>query len=357
MKVNPQLQRHVLFWSILMAFLVLQLLLLNIVLRGAGIGFPCLHGARKIGQYFALLIGCALLLRVFPARFRSTSMKKAAMSVLEKWWEFPLILVAYVLLAQAYMWGKVFVPVINPRLWDLQLARLDRLLFAGINPNVLVMTILEGAPRWIPPIIDLFYGAFVPMMLGVTAFFVTDRPAARKGFLTAMAILWSLGLWIYIALPTLGPAFVDQCFGKELTLLFPVAAEMQGILIRQYTQIPQILQGIEIQLSPTFGVAAMPSLHVGAQALFFFWLHKKRSAWRIVFFVIALLTWIASVATGWHWAIDGIIGGLLALFAAWAGWRLIPSADGESLPGGDSGFFSDGDQAQAGPGPESVDGP
>lgn len=311
-----------LFWSILPALLLLQLLLLSLVIRSVGIELPVLYGVENVGLHFAILIGGALLLRIALLRFRTSSMKEAAAGVAEKWWEFPLILLAYILLAQGYMWGKVFIPVINTRLWDPQLALLDHFLFFGVNPNIVVITILEDSPRFLWRGIDLFYGAFVPMMLGVTAFFMTDRPSRRKGFLSAMAILWSLGLWLYIAVPALGPAFVDGAFGREISGVFPIAAQMQRLLIQQYTQVLNIFQRAGLQLSPTLGVAAMPSLHVGVQVLFFLWLCRLRSSWRIVFLVVALLTWIASVATGWHWAVDGIVGGLLATIAAWAGWKV-----------------------------------
>lgn len=322
MKLRPTFSSASLYWSILVGLLLLQLMVLTFVIRSLGIGLPLLYGARKLGLRFAMLIGCALMIRIVSARFRGDSMRAAATSVLEKWWEFPLILVAYILLAQVYMWGKVFVPVINTRLWDSQLALLDHFLFFGVNPNIVVITILEGSSRLLWRGIDLFYGAFVPMMLGVTAFLVTDRPSRRKGFLSAMVILWSLGLWLYIAVPALGPAFVDGAFGREISGVFPIAAQMQRLLIQQYTQVPGILQSAGLQLSPTLGVAAMPSLHVGAQVLFFLWLYQSRSSWRIVFLMVALLTWIASVATGWHWAVDGIVGGLLATVAAWAGWKI-----------------------------------
>lgn len=368
MKMRSHLTAPRMYWPVLLGFLILQSIVLSVVLRSAGITFPLLYGADKLGLYFALLIGAALLLRIVPARFRKASTGEAIREVLETWWEFPLILVAYVLLAQSYMWGKVFIPIINPRLWDPQLARLDRWIFFGVNPNVALITIFEDSARLFSQSLDLFYGVFVPMMLGVTAYLVTDRPELRKGFLAAMAVLWTLGLWLYIAVPALGPAFVDPSFAREVASNFPIASEIQRLLIRQYTNVPLLLQGSGVQLSPTLGVAAMPSLHVGAQFLFFLWLYRRKSAWRSVFLMISLLTWMTSIATGWHWAIDGIIGALLAIPAASVGWRLVPAMEGpkdqmdmdaEGAPSfptpAESGFFGDGDEAEPGPGPEPVD--
>ena len=39
--------------------------------------------------------------------------------------------------------------------------------------------------------------------------------------------------------------------------------------------------------------------------------------------LLTVFTWIASVATGWHWAVDGIVGASLGWLAAWAGWRIV----------------------------------
>jgi hypothetical protein len=71
------------------------------------------------------------------------------------------------------------------------------------------------------------------------------------------------------------------------------------------------------------GISAMPSMHVAFAALMArgAFAVDKRIGW--VMTVYAVLIWIASVHLGWHYAIDGIVGGPMGV-ATWylAGWTL-----------------------------------
>ena len=74
------------------------------------------------------------------------------------------------------------------------------------------------------------------------------------------------------------------------------------------------------------GVAAMPSLHVGAQAFLMFFARRRSRAVFLIFAVLTAVTFFTAVASGWHYAIDGYVALVLAWVAFAAGNRSVPSA-------------------------------
>ncbi len=312
------------YWLPLLAVLGVQLAAVSLLLRRAGVAPPMLYELPRVALQLGRPLAAALVARAIVERLRGRRPREALSRVLEAWWELPLVIAASVLLAEAYMWAKVMVPALNPTLWDRQLAALDRALCLGVDPNVAVLTVFELGPRWAATALDTFYGTFVTGMLAANAWFLTDRPARRRGFLVAVTVLWSAGFWLYVAVPALGPVYVDRRLWLEVRATFPVAARAQLELLANYRNVLAWLGGARVPISPTLGIAAMPSLHVAAHALFALWCHRLRSQWRAVFLATTILTFVGSVATGWHWMVDGLAGALLALAAAVAGGAVEP---------------------------------
>ncbi len=315
------------FWGLLVAALSVQLAAVVAAIRQGGVVVPLSYGLGTIVEGIVVPLGAAMALRAVLRAVAERSVRRGLRTVLDQWWEYPFIVLSYVLLAEAYVWGKVFVPAINPRTWDGLLAAVDRFLCLGVDPNVALLTIFEGA-RPAAVLLDRFYGLFVPSMLAVTAWFSTDRPARRKGFFLAVSIVWSLGLWLYIAVPARGPVFVQSRLWHDVSAVFPIAASTQLRLLENFRSVMAVLQGRHALIAPTLGIGAMPSLHVAAQALFFLWCVRLRTRWRTVFLVLTGLTFLGAVATGWHWAVDGWAGIVLAVIASIAGWRTVSMFEG-----------------------------
>jgi len=83
-------------------------------------------------------------------------------------------------------------------------------------------------------------------------------------------------------------------------------------------------EGAVYQVRPFLAVAALPSLHVGAHALFFFWFRRHQPRLAPLFALATGLTFLGSLATGWHYAVDGYAGILLAWGAVRLAGRLEP---------------------------------
>lgn len=235
------------------------------------------------------------------------------------------VTVAFMVVTFAYTWLKVCVPLLRDRLWDRELLALDRLLHFGLSPHVFVLELLAGTP--LLPALDLWYSLWILTVTGGWAWAAAQPRAERRlHFAIACALLWVAGSWLYLAVPALGPAFVDRAPLLEHGAALPQAGAMQARLAQNYALMLAGRDGSLRQFNPYFGIAALPSLHVGAHWLFALWTRRfARPLFR--WSVLATgLTFAGALATGWHYAIDGYVGMALAWLAIRAADRLAPPA-------------------------------
>ena len=234
-------------------------------------------------------------------------------------WDAGWIAFALAVFSATYTWTKLFLPAYGGTLWDERLAAFDVRLHLGVDPNVFSLAIFEDGPRWASEALDLYYAGFIyTLVIGVAWFLADFKRSRRFSFAFSVALLWSAGLLGYLAMPTLGPAFAVQDLGLQIAAVFPLAAKMQNALAANYTQVLFLLDhpGKDVLITPGFGVAAMPSLHVAGHAFLFFWAYLTGSRLRAVLLAMTILTFLGSIATGWHYAVDSWAGLLLAGAAA-----------------------------------------
>jgi hypothetical protein len=228
---------------------------------------------------------------------------------------------AMVLAAYGYTWLKVFVPLLNPALYDATLARLDAAVHAGLNVNRFAIELLPF-PAF-HRALDAYYALFHATVLGGLGWFASALSLRERArFAAGFVLLWTAGSWLYLAVPSLGPCYTFPADTESIRASLPLQTATQDLLIRQYRTVRELhTAGAKgMVLNPIFGVAAMPSLHVAAQAFFAFFA-RKRSRPLFVFFAAAtVLTFFGSLVTGWHYAVDGYAGLLL-------GWLCVRAAD------------------------------
>jgi hypothetical protein len=140
----------------------------------------------------------------------------------------------------------------------------------------------------------------------------------RRRFMSSCVFLWTLGAWIYMAVPALGPIYAFPQVWHDLLDEMPRARAAQIALWENYQRILAGRTGGLRRFNPTLGVAAMPSLHVGAHWLFALWSRRRARVLFVPFVIATLLTLIGSILTGWHYAVDAYVGILLA----WLCFRL-----------------------------------
>jgi hypothetical protein len=217
------------------------------------------------------------------------------------------------LTSYVYSWLKVTLPLLRPDvLFDAGLFRLETALHFGVNPGRLLQGLFPYAALW--KALDAWYASFIyTVMVGLGWFVSVLSRRDRARFSTGFAFLWVLGSWWYLAMPSLGPCYVLKDDYVDVRASMPMQSAVMDLLFAHYGRIRGFHRHPEgTDISPYLGVAAMPSLHVAAQAFLAFFARRRSRTLFFAYSLATVLTLFTAVVSGWHYAIDGYAGVLLA---------------------------------------------
>ena len=215
-----------------------------------------------------------------------------------------------VLSVHTYGWIKLAVPLLHPALYDQELWNIDAALFGGHSPNVFFVTLFGASLRFF----DWTYAnIFLASIWIASTYFLSDPDdRIRVRFMNSNALLWIAGSWLYMLVPSLGPAYRFPQVWLPLSSMLGNTQNLQRILMTNYQNV--LHHG---PVNVFFGIGAFPSLHVAFEVLVFLWMRRLWRAGAVLFAVFSILIFFGSVVTGWHYLIDAIAGVALA-FAAYA---------------------------------------
>jgi hypothetical protein len=201
--------------------------------------------------------------------------------------------------------------------WDARLAALDALLHGGRDP----WRFLAGLPGIATVGLDRLYavGWAALVIGGGVAIALGASPARRARFLLAFVLTFVLlGVGVAHVFASAGPCYYAQVTGEPRFL--PQVAALQRVHERY------LLFAVEGHhwlwaasmsggATPYTGISAMPSMHVAVPVLYTAMLWDRR-AWALPLLALTILTMVASVHLGWHYAVDGYASAL-AVPAIW----------------------------------------
>ncbi len=231
------------------------------------------------------------------------------------------------LASYVYSWLKVTLPLLRPDvLYDEGLFRIETALHLGVNPGRLLQGLFPYPTLW--KALDAYYGAFIfTVLAGAGWFTATLSIRDRARFAAGFSLLWVLGSWAYFAVPSLGPCYVLKDDYRDVRAAMPTQSAVMDVLFAHYGRVRMLRSRPEgTNPSPYLGVAAMPSLHIAAQAFFMLFARRRSRTLFLLYAVLTAITFFTAVVSGWHYAIDGYAALLLAWVAFAAGSRSIPSA-------------------------------
>lgn len=260
-----------------------------------------------------------------PAEFRAMLPSTAGVAFLRQRW--PLLILPLVIgpvFNTGYTLAKTAFPFLVGYRWDGTFAEVDSLVF-GQDPWRITHALIgrEGS-LLLADAYTFAWGAALVFVPRILIFFGSPKVAIR--FYTARMLTWFFGGVISAALfSSTGPVFAgiaDPRLGDRFALLrisigtmLPrgdIIPESQGFL-RALHGVPQAIEGA--------GISAMPSMHLATAALYV--LLAWRTRWRIPAILFWCTIWVGSVHFGYHYAIDGIVGSLIA----WLSWHLTAPRD------------------------------
>lgn len=242
-----------------------------------------------------------------------------------------LVVTVNVLTTYFYAVLKNSVPLLTSRNYDQALWNLDRSIFFGMSPSVFFLNLFSS--HWLLMSFDWAYGHFffVVIMFAYPSFFGHRRDDLRTAFFTGSAAMWSVGAWLYYAVPSLGPCYKFFDVWESLKSLFPFSTFWQYQLMQNYEKVLRVREGlIDRSINLVEGIAAFPSMHVGFHVFLALWLSRISRFWGRVAWFMAAVIFIGSVVTGWHYLIDSVVGVLLGFGGYWVSVVLLRWMEGDT---------------------------
>jgi len=254
-----------------------------------------------LGPAFAVQALVGIAIRMLIARARGQQYASVIRS--RRWIADTIRIVLFSALSvHVYGWIKLSVPLLHPQLFDSELWNVDRAIFFGHSPNIFFLDLFSTSLRFF----DWTYANVFIASLNLAGIYFMSEPddRIRIGFTNANTLMWLAGAWLYLLVPSLGPAYRFPSVWLPLSGALGNTQQLQRILMNNYQHVLHN-QSVNVLL----GVAAFPSLHVAFEMLVTLWM---RGRWRLLFAVITLLIFLGSIVTGWHYLIDAIAGLVLA---------------------------------------------
>ena len=218
---------------------------------------------------------------------------------------------------------KSAIPLFNPFSWDPAFIAWDRTLFFGTDPWRVIHPILGY------PIVSAatagIYHLWILLIYAGCIYMGAHQPndALRIRYFVSYFLCWSLiGVVLAITFSSVGPVFMEPLFGD------PTFAPLMNYLESANEEYPVLVLAVQQQLLEWHatgqyglgrGISAMPSMHVSLAVLFWLGMRQVSKGAGRFFGVFAILIFIGSIHTGYHYAVDGII----AAIVTWAIWWLV----------------------------------
>lgn len=279
----------------------------------------------KISEMFSffLVAGIAfglIWLILTPSRDRSIG-SVLGWIIRRNWFEIvllrmPLAFGIIYLMNYVHLAFKVNIPNFAPYSWDQSFAETDRILFLGYDPWTFSHAILSNFNATL--VVDTLYRVWF-LVLQFCIFSIVAlgfRHKLRLTFLLAYSLNWAIGgAFLAIMMPAVGPVYMERLYGdptfKPLMDLLHDQARF-GTLTALNLQ-EWLWDGLTKPDVAPFGISAFPSLHVemaATCACLGFSVHRALG-WALAAFTVVIL--VGSVHLGWHYAIDGFAGIVLAV--------------------------------------------
>ena len=188
----------------------------------------------------------------------------------------------------------------------------------GFVPHRVLATWAAGQPR-VVALCDWVYFHFFEHMALTTALLITLRKRAqRTEYLGALALCYVVGGLAYHCFPAHGPGYFEPQYFSYLQHPGLITSGIRDWL--KYNT-DGVLRGTVSELRTWCYIACMPSLHVAHELVMLYYSRHSRLAFASSG-VFTALTLLSVVVLGWHYPLDSLGGGAVALTAiALAHWQ------------------------------------
>lgn len=226
---------------------------------------------------------------------------------------------------------KMMIPAVHPFAWDETFMKWDRALHGGADPWRLLQPLLGHPP--VTMFINILYNCWFFIMFTILYWqlFAIARPRLRLRFFYAFILTWIVnGTVLAMIFSSAGPCFYHGVTGSDyyeplMSYLWRVAQHGYLPAISTQDMLWESYQKTGIGFG--VGISAMPSVHVSTAFLLMLLGWKAGRVPGLLLTVFFALIMTGSVHLGWHYAIDGYAGCLVA-GGIWAALPFFLGRDG-----------------------------
>lgn len=199
------------------------------------------------------------------------------------------------------------------RTLNTNVASVERWLFGGQLPSVTLQDRFfnPNQLQWYDYFLSFIHWSyfFVPHLVAVRLW--QKHPGLFRHYLSAMALLLTVGLFIYFLIPSNPPWMAGEQFNSPaaatvLRVMEPVGRQLGGGIYNASYRV----------IGESNPIAAMPSIHMAITFLLVFPARAFGRRWRLLALLYAACMGTALVYLGEHYVIDLVIGMLVAAY----GW-------------------------------------
>jgi membrane-associated phospholipid phosphatase len=231
------------------------------------------------------------------------------------------VLMAASLMAFAQL--KSLIPAMQPFVWDEYFAELDRLLHFGSDPYAVVHTIFgwHYSLSFFTGMYNLWLFAVYFALFG--SCFMRSNSVPRMQFLVAFLLIWAAGgnLLATVFSSAGPPYFAALGLGDTFAPLFGLLGDHAATGALSVVETQNLLWQFYSAPNSLNAISAFPSMHVASSVLMAIFGFQVSRWLGIGLAMFAACIMIGSVLLGWHYAVDGYAGALIAV-VGWkaAGW-------------------------------------
>lgn len=214
---------------------------------------------------------------------------------------------------------KSLIVYLQPFSWDESFARWDRALHFGLDPWRLIWPV-TGSPA-VTSALNAAYHFWlfvVYFVVFVACFGRRGREASLTFFVALTLTLLVGGNLLATIFSSAGPVYYERIgLGPDFEPLMAELRAFDRISPVKALQVQEALWDAHRADGPLSGVSAMPSMHVATSvvmALYGF-ARARWAGWALTLFAAVIM--VGSVQLGWHYAIDGYAGAIVA----WLSWH------------------------------------
>lgn len=297
-------------------------------------GTALLVAVKNISKFIPQIICIILIWRVFQATYvvrpanRLMWMKEDILAFLRNRERLVSGVVAIIIVSIGLATsarGKSLIPLLNGFSWDEAFMEIDRTLHLGFHPYELVFSLLPSSNflGFIAYNYSFWFTLFF-FVLYTTCFVRPDSPI-RMQYLVAVILVWVIGgNLIATIFSSAGPVYYERLgLGSTFTPLEQLLQGKSGRAMRGVFFLQDKLWSMYQTPGGLSGISAFPSMHVATSTLMAIVAFHFRRWAGVLMTIFASLIMLGSVMLGWHYAVDGYAGALIAVIC-WkaSGWLI-----------------------------------